>query len=138
MNRWISCAIFFVVYISQARLETNRTLIITNGLNRTIPVWMNDIVVIEATDLISNWFFNNITIAELNENTPDYNYSDSSPLKNITAFLGVRGSLLNLHNVNHVYTGIYEAQICCVNVPRYSLDMVVHGNSLCKFIYFFV
>jgi uncharacterized protein YdaL len=100
---------------------------------------MNDFVVIEASEiLISKWFFNNITIAELNPNTPDYNYSNISPLNNITADPGLISSSLNLGNVNYVYTGLYEAQNIDETVPRYSLYMVVHGNNLCKFIYLFM
>ncbi len=139
MNRWIFSTIFFLFFTSQAVLETSRILeIIGNDPNRTIPVWMNDVVVIVAKNiLVSRWFFNNITIAELYSFGSDYNYSNMSLLNNITASAGVVDGSLTLNNVNHVYTGMYKAEDS-EDLSQYSLNMTVHGNNLCKFIHLFI
>jgi hypothetical protein len=140
MNRWIISGIFFLVYISQVVLPEKRDLVIKkNGLNQTIPLWMDDAVAIQASDtLILEWFFNNISIVKFVVGPDDYTYPNTAILNNITAMSIGANSFLNLSNVSHVFTGIYEADDDGTNSNRYSLNMTVHGNNLCKSIYLFL
>jgi hypothetical protein len=130
MNKWICFAVLILLHTSPAILGLNRVLEITGSENGgTVPVWISDYVEIVARGtLISKWSFNNTIIAEVDPDYPYYNYPNPSLLPNINASTTVFDSFLTLGNVNHIYTGNYQADD---DIPRvYLLSMLVYGNDL--------
>jgi len=130
MNKWICFAVLILLHTSPAILGLNRVLEITGSENGgTVPVWISDYVEIVARGtLISKWSFNNTIIAELDPVLPHYNYPNPLLLPNINASIAVFDSFLTLGNVNHIYTGNYQADD--ESSPVYLLSMSVYGNDL--------
>lgn len=126
MNRWIISTIIFLFYTEEVVSQSFRNLSIPD---HEVPVWIGDHVTIVAVGrTISQWSFNSIVIATLPSSQNTYNYSNISPLGNITASVGQEDSQLVLNNVSRVFTGTYQADGDPDENERYSLNMTVHGR----------